>query len=614
MFLQNLFTIVNKNNNQKIVIFSGTAILAIHSLIFIHANSINFALSDDWVPIFAAKYYLQNDPIWIEPIIGVGNEHVLLFYRIVMFIGLLLNSFNVQQFVYLNWGFLSIGVWIFYQILKKTDKRLTWLIIPISALIFSPKMFAVELTASIGLTWIGSFFFIVSVAGVISKEKLTKSWFCLAIFLSIMASLSSILGLLSWIVGIGCLLLKWRENKKYFIFWFLSTVIVFSVIIQSGETQQGRKPLDELIQTASIFWGLEYVTNPYSIGIGKYFIMDINGSQIHQEKFSEIRILIGIILLLIFTLTTAYFLKRKMWIVIPWITFGVIGILSMILTTIGRFGLRLPSENYFIIMSIFTQISLFVLVTIWFLEMKKSNKQKNKNAAIIIYILFILSMFVLLGSSYFIGLHNGPIWHDEKTSNLQCFDLPSNIEKCDNFNVFGDIIKHKDELESRNHLFNFLIEKKLSIFNEKFFSNQEKMNERLNEKWNKLDNSIGIGQIQTINEQSVDNENQINLNTPVVHITGWLSNNSDEINEVGFFVDKKLFFSVPIRNELENSEKNKIEQNSRVEFDVQFFSGFIESGCHDFSIGGTTDNSKFVIEQQIILCKTKSTYDSNLNS
>jgi hypothetical protein len=613
MFLQNLFTVLNENNNKRILIFTCTSILAIHSLIFIHSNSVNFALSDDWAAVFAATYYLQNDPAWIDPIITFGNEHVLLFYRIVMFVGLLLNSFNIQQFAYLNWGFLSIGVWIFYQILKKTDNRLTWLIIPISALMFSPKMIWTELSASIGLTWVGTFFFIVSVVGVTSKEKLTKTWFCLAIFLAIVASLSSILGLLSWIAGISCLLLKGKENRKYLIFWFLATIVVFSVIISTGTTQGGRRSLGDLIQPATIFWGLEYISNPYSVGIGKYFVMDINGTNIHQEKFSEIRILIGMVSLLMLIFIAAYFLKRKIWRAIPWITFGAVGILSAILTTIGRFGLRLPSENYFIIISIFTQISLFVLITMLFLEIKKSNKQKIKNATKITYILLILSMFVLLGSSYFAGLRNGPIWHDEKSSNLQCFDLPSNIVKCE-FRVFGDVKQHTDKLKRDLSLFNFLIERKLSIFNEEFFSNQEKMRERLNEKWNQLDTGIGIGQIQTINEQSVDNGDQIDLNRPIVHITGWTGSNNDMINEVVFFVDKKLFFSItPMKNELENLEKNKDEQNSRIEWDVQFFSGFIENGCHDFSIGGITDNSKFMLEQQIIVCKTKLIYDPNPN-
>jgi len=311
MFLQNLFTVLNENNNKRILIFACTSILAIHSLIFIHSNSVNFALSDDWAAVFAATYYLQNDPAWIDPIVTFGNEHVLLFYRIVMFVGLLLNSFNIQQFAYLNWGFLSIGVWIFYQILKKTDNRLTWLIIPISALMFSPKMIWTELSASIGLTWVGTFFFIVSVAGVTSKEKLTKTWFCLAIFLAIMASLSSILGLLSWIAGISCLLLKGKENRKYLIFWFLATTVVFSVIISAGTTQGGRRSLGDLIQPATIFWGLEYISNPYSVGIGKYFVMDINGTNIHQEKFSEVRILIGMVSLLMLIFIAAYFLKRK---------------------------------------------------------------------------------------------------------------------------------------------------------------------------------------------------------------------------------------------------------------------------------------------------------------
>ncbi len=580
-----ILNIVNQPNNKKIIIFSGVSIFAIQSLISMIFVSVNFPISDDWPAVFAGLYFQQNNPSWIDAILSGGGEHFLYFYRLVMMGGFLLNSFNVQQFMFLNWGFLSISTGIFYCLLKKIDVRLTWLIVPLSAFVFSPKMVSTDLTASIGLIWIGTFFFLVSIVGILSKQKLSKFWFALAICLSVIATFTSALGLLSWIIGTLFLIHRYKENKKNLLVWIGISIIIFSLYVVNMGDQEGRTEISEIISFSGISWGLEYVSNPFSV------------------KFLELRILIGVISMISLISVSAYLLKKQISLAYPWIMFGIIGILSTILTDIGRFGIRLPSENYFIIMSTFTQIGLLGVASVLFLEIRKSN-YKKKNVITVIYILFVTSQLVLLSSAYFVGSQYVSEWDSDKSNWLSCFDLPSNLEMCHKWNVFGDPLQSSESLESKLSIYNYLIENKLSIFSDKaFFLDQEQKKNELKIEWNKLNEGSGVGEIEIINEQNISNKSII-LDNDYVNISGWIIGENKKIDKIFLFVDREAFLSSSnLKPQLETIKKFENNQDVNIKWDIIFLSGFLEKGCHNISIGGVYDDSKFMLDKELEICK-----------
>ncbi len=579
-----ILKIANQPKSRKILVFSGVSIFAIQSLISIIFVSVNFPISDDWPAVFAGLYYQQNDPNWVDAILSGGNEHFLYFYRLVMMGGFLLNSFNVQQFMFLNWGFLSITLGIFYFLLKKSDVRLTWLIIPLSAFVFSPKMVSTELIASIGLVWIGTFFFLVSIVGILSKQKLSKFWFALAICLSIMATFTSVLGLLSWIIGMLLLIQRFKENRKNLLVWIGISIIIFSLYAVNIEHEEEKRSIGEVMRFSGISWGLEYVSNPFSV------------------KFLEVRVLIGVISIISLILISTYLLKKQINSAYPWILFGIIGILSTILTDIGRFGVRLPSENYFIIMSTFTQIGLLGVVSILFFEIRKSN-YKKKNIITIIYILFVTSQLVLLSSAYFVGSQYVSEWDRDKSDWLSCFDLPSNLEMCHKWNVFGDPLQSRESLESKLSIYNYLIENKLSIFSDKgFFLDLEKNKSEYNNRLVDIVEGDGIGKIELINKEENLNR-QIIVNTPIIKISGWAIGDNGKIEEIYLLINDKFFLSNNEFHPRFDLENQGISEGGNVAWEITFFSGYLEEGCHDLTIMGLTDNSKFQIGQKINFCK-----------
>ena len=447
-------------------------------------------------------------------------------------------------------------------------------------------MVSTDLTASIGLIWIGTFFFLVSIVGILDKQKLSKFWFALAICLSIIATTTSALGLLSWIIGALFLILRHKENKKNLLIWIGISIIIFSMYVVNIGDLEGRKEIDEIISFAGISWGLEYVSNPFSV------------------KFLELKILIGVISIILLISVSVYLLNKRIRLAYPWILFGIIGILSTILTDLGRFGIRLPSENYFIIMSTFTQIGLLVVVSILFFEIKKSN-HKKKNLITIIYIVFVVSQLILLSSAYFIGSQYVSNWDREKSNWLTCFDLPSNLEVCDNWNVFGDPLLNRESLEDKLSTYNYLIENKLSIFsNKEFFLDQEQKKNKLNIEWNELNEGSGVGEIETINGQNISNDSII-LDNDFVNISGWIIGKNEKIDRIFLFVDREAFLSSSnIKPQLDTIKKFENKQDVDIKWNMTFLSGFLEKGCHNISIGGVYDDSKFMLDKEFKICKT----------
>ena len=572
--------------NKKILISLGVSIFAIQSLISIIYFSVNFPMVDDWPVVYLSVHYLQNDPIWFNLLLAHDNEHYLYTYRSIMMLGFLLNSFNVQQFMFLNWALLLTSVGIFYVLLKKSNKQLTWLIIPISAFVFNPKMVSVNFISSFGLQWIGTFFFIISITGILYKEKLSKFWFGLAIGLSLMATFNTFLGLLSWIVGTLILIQNFKKNKIKFLVWICISIIIFSFYFSDMKFEPRENSLLTAISSSGISWGLQYVSTAFSVGS------------------LELRVLIGAISISSLILTSVYLLKKRVSISYPWIIFGVIGILATIVITGGRFGIRPPYENYLIPMSLFIQISLLVLLTILFFEIRKS-KKKIKTMFTIFYVLFIIGQLMLFISAYFVGYQYVSEWHSEKSNWLTCFDLPSNSDVCYYWHPFGN--KYDNEKTGINQdgtIYNILIEKKLSIFsNNEFFFNQEQKKMDLDIAWNNLKEGPGSGDIEVINGVNISNELPIILNSSRVNISGWLVGDN-KIDEIYLFIDGKSF----LKNSNFNSRfdiVNKLDSIStpNIGWDITFWSAFLEDGCHDLSVGGVYDNNKFVLEKHVEICK-----------
>ncbi|WP_428324011.1 hypothetical protein [Nitrosopumilus sp.] len=585
--LLNFFQEKHFTKYNSIIVIPSVFAFSIYFLIELFIFGVNFPRADDWSAVFAAIYFQQNDPVWVDAIFDVGNEHLLFSYRLLMMSIFLLNSYNVFHITILNWGLLTASILVFYYILKRTDSRLVWLLIPISAFVFNPKIIHGSIVGSVGLVWNLTFFLNVLTIAILTKEKISNYWFLLAIFAAITASFTSALGHLSWIAGIILLSKNLRKNKNHLIIWtllFLSISFLFYTLTSANSLSPDQS---SILTLDRILYSLEYVVNP--------FTLTPDGAK-H---------LVGLLIVLSIVCLSAFMIIKKITISWPWVTLSVMGILFTLLTTLGRFDVRPPHQSYFIIMSTATEIGILVLFSILYLESRNLKNNYLKKTVKIIFIIFIILQIGLLGATYVYYLdkiHEGPT-EDLKLQLSSCFDLPTidSVHSCSSYHMMGDPSRSSshDELLS---MINFFIINKMAIFSDNGFF-EEKQFERslLINNVNSITNIFDVdGDIQTLNGEFVENNSKIFLKENFVTLNGWIKSDFNEITSLILFVDDTPFLSSNLLSM--NTDILENISDDMLFWEISFFPAYLENGCHTLSVQGMNDDALFVVNKNLILC------------
>jgi len=468
------------------------------------------------------------------------------------------------------------------------------LIIPISAFVLSPKLSAIAAVSSVGLAWILTFFFTIFTIAIFAKEKISKIWFLVAIFIAILASFSSVLGLLTWVIGIVFLAKSIKQNRNYLIIWILIFVIIslFFYILASSETGSN---IYGILTMDGFLYSLEYISNPFTL------------------PSDLIKQFVGFIIISSVFCIAIFLIIKKVRKTFPWIILFAIGILCTILTTIGRFGVRPPDMSYFIIMSTITEIALLVLFSTFFLESRNFRNNELKNVISVIFVAFIVIQLSMLGTTYAYDLDKLYEIPSEKIKDhyYYCFDLPSNIDNsCLRYNMFGDTTRpvgKKVQMSDSeiSTAINFLIAKRMMIFSENgFWEDHETKRSILIDNVSRVTKiGLGYGDIQTINDYFIIDDETIHLEENFVKITGWMWDENNDINSVVLFVDDEPFlFSKTFWSGPDIAKDNDILNEEAKYWEVSFFPAYLEDGCHDISIKGISGDSIFSIEKRFTLC------------
>ena len=551
----------------------------------------NFPFSDDWEGVYAAIFFQQQNPLWIDTILQFGNEHLLIVYRILMMFIFSINSYNVIHINILSWGLLVSSLILLYHILKKTDSRLVWLIIPISALIFNPKVFTGTIVASYGLVWNITFFFVFCLITVFLKEKISKKWFFVAIIIATLSSFSSVLGTLSWLVGFLFLIKIQKENKHRIILWVFSASIISVFFYSLSSPNSVSTELSDVLTFDGLRYSLEYIVNPYTLAPN---ILK------HILGFSVIFVSIGL---------SIFFIIKKIHKATPWIITLMLGMLYTIFTTIGRFNVRPPHMEYFIIMSTTTEIALLVLFSILFLESKKFRNKQIRQSIKIIFVLFIIFQISLLSATYVYyidKIHDGYL-EERKEKRYLCFDLPSNTnDSCFKFSMHSDPSRkfNKDPNSAESDIFtviNFFIFNKMAIFsNDDFFKQQQSERNLLIKDVNSKSNIFNVeGDIQTLNNEIIKNDSKIYLKENFVNLNGWVKSENNDITSLILFVDQIPFLST---NLITNQHTSESISDNNLFWEISFFPAYLEVGCHSLSVKGMNEDTLFIIDKNFTLC------------
>ena len=553
------------------LVFFGILFFSIQSLIFVIQYKINFPYSMDFLGTNYIIDFLQSGEFPWEQLIQPHAGHYLIIPRLIAIPNLILNSFDVGNFFIFQWVFFSLALFLIYLILKKTDQRLIWLMIPISAFIYSPLQSSNYWAFAIWL-WLIPPIAIIGIIHLLNNEKINYKIFSFAIVLSIVSTFSSIIGVIAWIPGLIMLLRK-NQSKKWFVIWVISVAIVGGFYYSSVPHNEVKTTPELLFTSEGYGFIATFVAVAYRL---KYdILMDIVGT------FSII--LSGILLV--------YFIKiKKVQVVFPWIMFLVIGIISAIITGLGRIHLdyHIGNEPYYIPVAHFTQIGLLVLISMIILELKNKKKENHKIVTAILFTIIIVFSIMLI-PSYIAGWNRGEIYFEEKTNFLECFALSSNIKCIEDGGVF------KKDLDFDN--INYLLENNLSIFAEINFS-ESHLDDLTKFKVNLQNKELqkAGGGIELINNQNVEEEIKINISEPIIIFEGNMMT-----------LDKKKFdqIIVLLNSEpfLKSEEFYEKKSGSNSKFKISFLSGYLPEGCHELKLIGINNEQLFSSEKIYQICR-----------
>ena len=567
------------DNRNKIIILALVGFFASQKFYFKTLYQINFPYGIDFsLGIDYVYTYVKTGVFPFDEFIAPFSVsvHQLIFQRLITFPNVFFNAFDVANFVYLHWGLESVALFLIFLLLKRTNPKLYWLLIPISAFIYSPLQDS-------GNHLIGMIMWLlppVSIIGIIYllDKKPSLKLLSLSICLAIASTFSTIIGIVPWLVGIICLIKfdshhkKWIE-KKWLVIWITCTIITGLIFYSQFPKDAATQPNFSFLFT---YDGFAFLAT---------FI-----SSAFRLKYHFLMVLVGSISLILGSFCVYYFTiyKKNLKIALPWLLFLLVGVGGGLVTDLGRGDLPLHygNEPYYIPISQFFQIGLLALISLIILDIKKCPLHTQKKILLYFLIAVIIGHMILLIPSYYAGWLRGDHYFQLKTEYANCYSLSPEL----------DCIKKPSGilLSDKNIMINYWIENKLSIFGDPSFNNKNLEHiSYFEETWNKNnETSVGIGEIELINNIPIAGKRTVYVNEPLVIISGSILDEKEkQLDSVFLLVDDKPFIKFD----------NSVQSYS--EWKIFFMSGYLENDCQLISIAGFKDNKNIKLHQEIELCK-----------
>jgi len=579
---------------KNFIIFALVLFFAFQSLYFISLYKINFPYSVDHVGINYLYDYIIYEKFPYEKFFSSYAGHFTIFPRLIVLPNLIFNSFDIINLYYIPWIVLSLSLYLIYLLLKRTDIQLYWLLIPISAFVYSPLINSNYWAFAI-LQWLLPPLGIITVIFLLDK-KINVKTFGTSILAALCSTFSVIAGIVVWLPGIFSFMHyhtienKWTD-KKWLIGWLVSVSIV-------GLSYYYFVPKSEIEINLSKFFsfeGLSFVT--------------IFLSTAFRLKYHFLMIIVGSITVILSLFCVYYFtiLKKKIKIALPWLLFLLIGTTSAFVTALGRVHLdnHYGNEPYYIPMSQFIQIGLIVLISLIILDIRQQQFKYKRFSLFLLSSIIIMHMILLI-PSYYSGWWRGNYYYEEKLEFVNCFSLTHGAE-CVTTHSHGTVGAFKSDLNF--DLINYWLKNKMNIFGETNFNNihrqeLEKFSGLLNNK-NNLD--VGFGKIETINELQVNNNDVVYLDNSFIIINGWtLDSEMKQLDDIFLIVDDRPFLKYndfQPRLDIKDTFGKNTDINSG--WSISFLSGYIEEGCHRLSVIGIKNGSKFTFDQELQICIKK---------
>ena len=588
---------------KKILIFSLVSGFAIQTLLLIVILGHDIPLADDGDQLFVAYLIENNYEMTLDDFFNEHSGHIPLFIRLISVPFLLTFSFTFMPIFYFQWALLCISIIVTYYLLKQTNEKLTWLIIPISMLIFNP-------IEQYPLTWVlgglqntlplVSYIIIIFL---LTKKTLTLPKITLALFFVAVAMFSNQAALFFWPIMILSFIKK-GNKKKWLTIWIGGGIFMMALFFTQfvgSDCKFGGGCDENIIENA--------VTS--LINDGKIYAFFFSIASIpFRLKFDALYMAVGAIMIFTFVIGLFYtFLNReKLSSLIPWIQYGLVGLVYISLLTIGRFhawnGQGVYIDAYYIVLTSLFPIAFMVLTT-GIISYWKSKTTENKRRWLnFLIILLIISVVIMLIPSHIIGWKIGQEDYDWKENNfVGCLRLPANtqnydsLEYCSKFFIPEYLKTYSDRQEYSPELWNFFLKNNYNIFANEKFNEIEKIELlEFSKKLERVQNtSIFDGKIEKINSKMIENNQIYEIDDFQIIIQGSIKN-IDVIDRknIYLFLDNEPFSRIL---DLDNSHDGQTSWN------MVFLSEYVPLGCHEFSFGFIQDNSIFMSSDNVTLCR-----------
>ena len=585
-------------NRNKIVIFLGIAFFAIHTLVYIIHFRLNFPNGDDFLITPFAHEYILTGKFPFEQFLSPASAHLAYSLKLITLPNLLFNSFDVVNLYYLQWIIMSLTLLFFFLIVKRTDSKSYWILIPISAFVYCPIFITGHFVFS-SLMWLTVPLCIVMVVYLLTRENITHLILLAAISVAIFSSFFNLIGVIAWLPGILCLIRKdsnqKRSYKKWLLPWIFGIIIIGIIIYSQAPSISEQSRLDLFFSPDGLSFVATFLATSFRFGNENIILSQI----------------VGFATLFLSVYLFYYFMKIKKDISksYPWLVFILVGITSGIIIAIGRMDLEyhLGNESFYKSVSFFSQIGILVLISKILIEIKKNNSNRNNKIKLGFLIGIILLQMIFLIPSYYASWYKGDYYYEQKLSHVNCYSLTHGSECLKSIPTWSGPLDPSLEREDEQMiLINFLLENKLSVFGESDFNQQNKKDLEEFENLSKYNTEINyaVGKIEKINDSIVSEQPMIQKNH-FIKIEGWiLDKNKEQLDSIFLLIDDKPFLKYDdflVREDIINNVNDISKTNSG--WTITFLSGYLNPGCHDISIVGISKQIKMNLEQEIIICK-----------
>ena len=571
---------------KKILYFIGVVFFSIHTLYYIIHFRLNFPHGDDFYIIPFSYEFAKTGQFPINEFLSSASSHLVFSLKLITLPNLLLNSFDLVNLYYFQWILMSITLFLLFLIIKRTDKRLYWTLIPISATVYCP-IFITGYFIFSTIMWLSVSLGIISVVYFLTSPILKRSHIFAAISMATFSTFFNLMGTVTWVIGI-IRFLK-RENKSYFqkkwiVFWLGSLIINGLIVYIFAPSFSGQNKIDLFLSIDGLKFLITYLATSYRFGS-------------ENIEFSQ---MIGLATLVIFGYLLYYFVKEKeVERAYPWLMLITISIISGIIIAIGRMdlGYHDGNEAFYKAVSFYSQIGILVLISLIIVKIKGRKSSRSSKLKLTIFISILVFQSIFLIPSYYASWEKGEYYHNQKLFYVDCYSLSHGSECLEKPPSHGmGLAFEKEHLE----IINYWASENKGIFGEENFNSENKNDIKFFNDVVRTDfeKKIGYGEILKINEES-DLQKSVIISEQYVKIEGWMAdNNQGELDSIFLIMDDEPFLRYD-----DFLEYTKNQSSIKSKWIITFLSGYLTEGCHDISIVGIKDSKLLSMKQEVSICK-----------